>query len=105
MRIEWSPRALDDLSDILKYVVDTFGETAAYHVNNEINDEVDKLAFFPQLGRVYYHDTESGITYRALTSKYHIILNYSKGDDLKVVLLWNTRRDNNELTRQLKLIN
>ncbi|MBR3959367.1 MAG: hypothetical protein IKJ81_04875 [Bacteroidales bacterium] len=36
------------MSDILKYVVDTFGETAAYHVNNEINDEVEKLAFFPQ---------------------------------------------------------
>ena len=102
MRIEWSPRALDDLSDILKYVVDTFGETAAYHVNNEINDEVEKLAFFPQLGRIYYHDTESGITYRALTSKYHKILYYSKGDILKVVLLWYTRRDNKELTRQLQ---
>lgn len=102
MRIEWSHRALDDLSDILKYVIDTFGETAAYHVNNEINDDVDKLAFFPQLGRIYYHDTESGITYRALTSKYHKILYYSKGDILKVVLLWNTRRDNKELTRQLQ---
>ena len=105
MRIEWSHRALDDLSEILKYVIDTFGETAAYHVNNEINDDVDKLAFFPQLGRIYYHDTESGITYRALTSKYHKILYYSKGDVLKVVLLWNTRRDNKELTRQLQLIN
>lgn len=102
MRIEWSHRALDDLSDILKYVVDMFGETAALRVNNEINDEVDTLAFFPKLGRVYYHDTKSDITYRALTSKYHKILYYSKGDVLKVVLLWNTRRDNKNLTRLLQ---
>lgn len=102
MQIKWSQQSLDDLSEILRYVVESFGQTVAYRVNREIHNDVDTLVNFPLTGRVYFHDEETGITYRTLTSKYHKVLYYIEGNVVKIVLLWNNRRDNSKLTNLLQ---
>ncbi len=102
MQIKWSQQSLDDLSDILQYAVESFGQTVAFRVNREINNNVDILTNFPLSGKVYFHDEKTGITYRTLTSKYHKVLYYIEGNVVKIVLLWNNRRDNSKLTELLQ---
>lgn len=104
MRIEWSDQALDDLSDILHYVVDYFGEAIAYRVNKEINDDVDTLAQFPMMGRVLFFNRTRNITYRTFSTRHYKIVYYIKDDVLKITLLWNNRRDSKALKRQLSSI-
>ena len=101
MRIEWSDQALDDLSDILLYVVDSFVEAVAYRVNNEIIDEVGILAQSPMMGRQLFFNKTKSITYRTLSLRHYKIVYYTKDDILKIIMLWNNRRDNKALIRQL----
>ena len=101
MRIEWSDQALEDLSDILRYVVDYFGEAVAYRVNNEINDDVDALSQFPMMGRVLFFNRTRDITYRTFATRYYKIVYYIKDDVIKITLLWNNRCDSKTLKRQL----
>jgi plasmid stabilization system protein ParE len=101
MRIEWSDQALEDLSDILHYVVDYFGEAVAYRVNNEINDDVDVLAQFPMMGSVLFFNRTRNITYRTFSTRHYKIIYYIKDNVLKITLLWNNRRDSKTLKRQL----
>lgn len=63
MLIKWSNKALEDLSEILRYVIINFRATVALRVNNE----VDSIAQFPEIVRFIFHDKESKITYRSLT--------------------------------------
>ena len=101
MRIEWSDQALDDLESILRYVIGNFGAKVAYRVNNEINDVVDSLVHFPMMGIVLYHNTTKDIVYRTLSMKYYKIVYYTKGDAIKIDMLWSNYRDSSVLKRLL----
>lgn len=101
MRIEWSEQSIDDLENILQYVIDNFGDKVAYRVNNEINDVVDSLARFPMMGIVLYHNKTKDIIHRTLSMKYYKIVYYTKGDALKIEMLWSNYRDGKTLKKLL----
>ena len=51
MRVEWSPLALDRVSDIARYIANDNPDAAERWVN-ELFDSVERLADFPESGRV-----------------------------------------------------
>ncbi|MDZ7753191.1 MAG: type II toxin-antitoxin system RelE/ParE family toxin [Gammaproteobacteria bacterium] len=51
MRVEWSPLALDRVSDIARYIAKDNPDAAERWVN-ELFDAVERLEDFPEIGRV-----------------------------------------------------
>lgn len=51
MRVEWSPLALDRVSDIARYIAKDNPDAAIRWVN-ELFEAVERLADFPESGRV-----------------------------------------------------
>ena len=51
MKVEWSPLALDRVSDIARYIAKDKPDAAERWVN-ELFDSVERLAEFPESGRV-----------------------------------------------------
>lgn len=93
MRAEWTTRAQDDLAEVLRYVVEKFGLNTAVRVNSEILEYVDNLSRFPLLGRAIFTEPNSGLEYRSLSLKQSSAIYIIEDDAVKVILLWNNRRD------------
>ena len=51
MRVEWSPLALDRVSDIARYIAKDNPDAAERWVD-ELFESVERLADFPEIGRV-----------------------------------------------------
>ena len=51
MKVEWSPLALERVSDIARYIAEDNPDAAERWVN-ELFDSVERLADFPESGRV-----------------------------------------------------
>jgi addiction module RelE/StbE family toxin len=51
VKVEWSPLALDRVSDIARYIAKDNPDAAERWVN-ELFDSVDRLADFPESGRI-----------------------------------------------------
>lgn len=51
MKVEWSPLALDRVSDIARYIAKD-NPSAAERWVNELFDSVERLADFPESGRI-----------------------------------------------------
>ena len=100
MQVEWSLQAQKDLADTLRYIVDEFGLKKAVQVNAQVLDTTDSLSRFPLLGRKIFTDRETGVEYRSLSMKYSRVIYIIEGDILKIILVWNNRRD----LKQLRLI-
>ena len=82
---------------MLRYIVDKFGLITAVRVNGEILEDVDKLSRFPLLGRTIFTEPKSGLEYRSLSLKKSSVIYIIEGDIVKVVMLWNNRRDTKQL--------
>ena len=97
MQIEWSLQAQKDLADTLRYIVGEFGLKKAIQVNTQVLDAAESLSRFPLLGRKIFTDQETGINYRSLSMKYSRVIYIIEGDILKIILVWNNRRDLKQL--------
>jgi addiction module RelE/StbE family toxin len=53
VKIEYKPTYFDDLEDIKNYIADNFNERLAMNIIERINEDCDRLAEQPHLGRVY----------------------------------------------------
>ena len=51
MKIEWSPKADADLTELFEYIA-TDDIEAAFRVSEDIFNQTDMLADFPQMGRL-----------------------------------------------------
>lgn len=97
MQVEWATRAQNDLAEVLRYIVDKFGMNTAVRVNGEILEDVNNLSRFPLLGRTIFTEPNSGLDYRSLSLKKSSAIYIIEGDVVKVVMLWNNRRDTKQL--------
>lgn len=93
MRVEWTTRAQDDLAEVLRYIVEKFGLDTAVRVNGEILEDVDNLSRFPRLGRTIFIEPNSGLEYRSLSLKQSSAIYIIEDDVVKILLIWNNRRD------------
>jgi len=103
MRIEWSNRAQDDLSNILRYIVESFGLNTAVRINSEILDTINILADFPYMGEVFYEDSLKETLYYSFSARYYKVIYTTNDTSLYILMLWNNRRDQKELLKQVSL--
>ena len=54
------------------------------------------------MGKVFVEDSEIDITYHTIPSKLHQIVYFVEGDTIKIVAVWNNRRDIRRLKRRLR---
>ena len=104
MRIEWSNQAQDDLSNILRYIVESFGLNTAVCVNAEILNTINILADFPYMGEVFFEDPLKKTTYYSFTTRYYKVLYTTNDTCLYILMLWNNRRNQKEIIKQLSFI-
>lgn len=97
MQVEWTTRAQNDLAEVLRHIVDKFGMNTAVRVNGEILEDVNNLSRFPLLGCTIFTEPNSGLDYRSLSLKKSSAIYIIEGDVVKVVMLWNNRRDTKQL--------
>ena len=102
MRIEWSEDSRKDLREILSYVGSSFCGRKAEEVLFEIRDTVNLLMDFPMMGKEFVKDRQISITYHTVPSKLHQIVYYVEDETIKVVAIWNNRRDIRRLKRRLR---
>lgn len=93
MRVEWTTRAQDDLSEVLRYIMEKFGLNTAVRINSEIHEDVENLSRFPLLGREIFTEPNSGLEYRSLSLKQSSAIYIIEDDVVKIILLWNNRRE------------
>lgn len=97
MRVEWSDLALDDLGDIARYI----GRDSFHYAREfveRIFEATDRLAFFPESGRIVPED-EDLHTREILVQDYRVM--YEVGTDRVLVLAVmhgarNLRNSNNQ---------
>ena len=102
MRIEWSEASRKDIREIISYVGSSFGGRKALKVLLGIRDTANLLLDFPMMGKVFVEDSEIDITYHTIPSKLHQIVYFVEGDTIKIVAVWNNRRDIRRLKRRLR---
>lgn len=91
MIIHWHPEAIEELYNTVIYIRDSFGPMVATKVLDEIEESVNQLMSFPQLGAVEFQ--KDNIEYRILHSKYNRIAYYITSDSIEIVVFWNNKRD------------
>lgn len=102
MRIEWSEDSRKDIREIISYVGSSFGGRKALAVLWEIRDTANLLLVFPLMGKEFVKDFKTDVTYHTVPSKYHQIVYFVEGETIKIVAVWNNRRDIRRLKRRLR---
>ena len=102
MRIEWSDHSRKDIREIIAYVGSSFGGRKALEVLSDIRDTANLLLAFPLMGKEFVVDSIIGITYHTVPSKFHQIVYFVEGENIKIVAIWNNRRDIRRLKRRLR---
>ena len=93
-KIDFSPQALDDLSEVVRYIA-TDNSDAAERIGNALVDRVLILAKFPKLGSSY--NKRKGV--RKLISKPYIIFYrlLEKEQRIEILRYWHAARGAAEL--------
>lgn len=102
MRIEWGEDSRNDLREILDFLDSSFGVKKAERVFAEIHDSVKLLLVFPLMGKEFVKDAKTGIVYHTVPSKFHQIIYFVEGETIKIVAVWNNRRNIRRLKRRLR---
>lgn len=101
MQIEWSEFSRNDIRDIISYVGSSFGGRKALEVLFEIRDTANLLLAFPMMGKEFVKDSKTGVVYHTVPSKHHQIVYFVDSETIKIVAVWNNRRDIRRLKRRL----
>ena len=102
MTIRWSKQAIDDLSATAAYVAQTFGRQSAVNLRDTINDSIEKLAQFPQLGVVSFADEKTGVEFRELESRLNNIVYTIYNNEIYIVSIWSNRQNRDQLYSALR---
>ena len=82
LNIEWTPIALQSLSDVFEYTFEEFGERQARKLTSQIYKVVRRLSAFPMIGELDEECTkEFGVEYRHIVVISQISLMYTIVDD------------------------
>lgn len=92
-KLEYTPKALNDLQDIKAYIVRQFGVSTARKCINEVTSTARQLERFPEEGlhleRLIGYSTD----YRYLVVKPNYIFYRIEGDRVKVIRILNEKQD------------
>ena len=93
MQARWSQRALDSLTDVLDYTLETFGYVQQEVMEEIIMSSTDKLISFPRMCPVIPEISNNIREYRKLVVTKEISLIYWCDDEsVNISFVWDTRR-------------
>jgi plasmid stabilization system protein ParE len=101
MRIIWSDDAIKSVDNTADYIEDNFGVDRSIEFYDEVLEQADSLVQFPQKGPVD-EDLKGGkYEYRSLEiGKLSRLIYRIDGETIRILYLWNTRR--NPITLRMK---
>lgn len=93
MRVEWLTAAEDDLREIARRVALNFGYVTAEQTVASVTEETQRLADFPEIGRLCDEYDGSRRVYRALNTRHDRIVYTVTSDKVLIVAVFDCRRD------------
>ena len=97
MKIIWHELALEELASIGEKVSEMFGEKVADRVVRDITDRVGILAVNPFLGT----EDDRYVPFRVLHSWHNRIFYLVSDKEIKIIAIWDNRRDEKKLSSLL----
>jgi plasmid stabilization system protein ParE len=103
LQLQWTPIALQSLSEVLSYTYEEFGERQLRKLISQIHTVARRLATFPLLGKREEELTEAtGIEYRSAIVISEIKLLYTISEDsLFIEFVKNVRMDDATMLAKL----
>ena len=103
LRIEWTPVALQSLSDVFEYTFEEFGERQVRRLTSQIYKVTNRISQFPLTGTLDEACTdEFGVEYRRVVVISEISLIYTVVDDtLFIEYVRNARLDDSTVWDRL----
>ena len=89
--------AVEELAIVKQRVYDTFGFVVAAKVVDDIIDRMNALAIHPYLGTI----DERYLPFRVLHSWHNRIFYLITDDEIRVIAIWDNRRDEKKLPKLL----
>lgn len=102
MQVEWLTAAEDDLREIARRVALNFGYVTAEQTVASVTEETQRLADFPEIGRLCDEYEGSRWVYRALNTRHDRIVYTVTADRVLIVAVFDSRRDPEALSNLLK---
>ena len=104
LRIQWTPTALQSLSEVLEYTYGQFGERQLRKLTRQIHASARRVSIFPLLGK---RETKlikaTGIEYRSIVVIKQINMIYTTDNGtLYVRFIKNNRMDESTILRKIK---
>ncbi len=93
MQVEWLTAAEDDLREIARRVALNFGYVTAEQTVASVTEETQRLADFPEIGRLCDEYEGSRRVYRALNTRHDRIVYTVTTDRVLIVAVFDCRRD------------
>ena len=97
MKIIWHDLALDELASIGEKVLEMFGDKAADRVVEDIMNRVGTLAANPFLGT----KDERYLPFRVLHSWHNRVFYFVTDNEIRIIAIWDNRRDERKLPKLL----
>ena len=102
MQVEWLTAAEDDLREIARRVALNFGYVTAERTVASVTEETQRLADFPEIGRLCDEYDGSRRIYRALNTRHDRIVYTVTAESVLIVAVFDSRRDPEALSNLLK---
>ena len=99
MKIIWHDLALEELASIGEKVLEMFGDKVADRVVEDIMNRVDTLAANPFLGT----KDERYLPFHVLHSWHNRIFYLVTDNEIRIIAIWDNRRDEKNLSKLLSL--
>jgi plasmid stabilization system protein ParE len=103
MKVSWSKKAGDAVVQTSVYILDKFGPKASEEFLQEVQHVSDLLESNPCLGPVEPLLAQKSKPYRSVVLNHlNKIVYYIKGDTIRIVAFWDTRREPKAQADKLK---
>jgi len=90
MQVQFSPSALDDLSDLLDYYRDQEVEETGKQVANELIDATEALTDYPQMGRIVPEFNSPSLR-ELIRPPYRVVYRIDSGC-ISIIRIWRNER-------------
>lgn len=97
MKVRWSERAAVEFVETTLYVAREFGGQAAVKMRATINEAVDSISHFPNVGKITFSDEETGVEFREVPCRLNSVVYSVYQDEICIVSVWSNRKDRAKL--------
>lgn len=102
MKVRWPERAATEFAETAAYVAREFGRPAAVKMRNVINEAVDSISQFPNIGKSSFTNEETGTEFRELPCRLSSVVYSIYNDEIYIVSIWSNRQDRAKLYSALR---